>query len=302
MTVAPVVVFAYNRAEKLKMCLKALETNSLVEKTDLFIFSDAAKRVEDTEKVVQVRNFIHQYQQNSKFKKITVVEQPHNLGLAKSIIGGVTKVISEYQKVIVVEDDLIVSEDFLIYMNQALDYYQDMKEYGSISAYTYPIPELKGYDKDIYVTRKGDCWGWGTWQDRWMQVDWSVSDFEAYVKDKKKRKAFNAIQYGIDSMLVSQQAGEIDSWAVRWCYHLFFHQLLTVYPRVSRTKNIGFDGSGVHCAESKADNKKYNENQWNEVPDREIIFERLPVNQVLEKKAAAFEKLPWIKRMIHRIF
>lgn len=302
MTVAPVVVFAYNRAEKLKMCLKALETNSLVEKTDLFIFSDAAKRVEDTEKVVQVRNFIHQYQQNSKFKKITVVEQPHNLGLSKSIIGGVTRVISEYQKAIVVEDDLIVSEDFLIYMNQALDYYQDMREYGSISAYTYPIPELKEYDKDIYVTRKGDCWGWGTWRDRWIQVDWSVSDFEAYVNDKKRRKAFNAIQYGIDSMLVSQQAGEIDSWAVRWCYYLFFHHLLTVYPRVSRTKNIGFDGSGVHCADSKADNEKYNENQWNEVPDREIIFERLPVNQVLEKKAAAFEKLPWIKRMIHRIF
>lgn len=302
MTFAPVVVFAYNRADKLKMCLEALEANSLAEKTDLFIFADGAKRAEDAEKVGEVRDFIHQYQQKCAFKKITVVEQPHNLGLAKSIIGGVTRVISEYQKVIVVEDDLIVLEDFLIYMNQALGYYQDMKEYGSISAYTYPLPELKGYDKDIYVTRKGECWGWGTWQDRWMQVDWSVSDFEAYVIDKKRRKEFDAIQYGIDAMLVSQQAGEIDSWAVRWCYHLFNHKLLTVYPRVSRTKNIGFDGSGVHCADSKADNKRYNENQLNEGYNKEIIFERLSVNKKLEKKAADFEKKSWIQRLIQKIF
>lgn len=301
MSVAPVAVFGYNRADKLKMCLDALEKNELADETDLFIFADGAKRAEDSEKVGQVRDFIRRYRENSAFKEVIVVEQQHNLGLASSIIGGVTRVISKYQKVIVVEDDLIVSADFLAYMNQALDYYQDMKEYGSISAYTYPIPELKSYDKDIYVTRKGDCWGWGTWYDRWKQADWSVADFDAYLHDKKRRKAFDSIQKGIDSMLVAQQAGEIDSWAVRWCYHLFNHQLLTVYPRISRTKNIGFDGSGVHCVDSKDSDKRFNDEGYSADDNGKIFFERLPVNRLLEKKAANYEQLPWIKRLVLKI-
>lgn len=48
-------------------------------------------------------------------------------------------------------------------------------------------------------------------------------------------------------MLVNQMEGKIDSWAVRWCYHLFKNDLMTVYPRTSKALNIGLDGSGTHC-------------------------------------------------------
>lgn len=291
MSYVPVVVFAYNRADKLKMCLEALENNSLVNMTDLFIFADGAKGVSDIDKVEQVRNYIHQYEQDSKFNKVTIIEQPKNLGLANSIIGGVSRVISEYHKVIVVEDDLIVSADFLSYMNQALDYYEYMKEYGSISAYTCPLRELEKYDKDIYVTHKGECLGWGTWYDRWKNVDWAVSDFDSYLNDKKRRKDFNSLENGLDHMLVMQQAGEIDSWAVRWCYHLFNYGLLTVYPRVNRTINIGFDGTGINCGNSKDDEKIFNGNILDFNKDCRqcsAVFERLPVNKFLERKAANY--------------
>lgn len=304
MKYAPIAVFAYNRVDKLKMCLEALEKNSLVNMTDLFIFADGAKGVPDSAQVEQVRTYIHQYKQDSKFHKVTLIEQSKNLGLANSIIGGVTRVISEYYKVIVVEDDLIVSEDFLSYMNQALDYYENMKEYGSISAYTYPLRELEKYDKDIYVTRKGDCWGWGTWYDRWNNVDWAVSDFDFYLKDKKKRRAFNSLQNGLDRMLVMQQAGEIDSWAVRWCYHLFNYGLLTVYPRISRTINIGLDGSGRHCGNSKDAPKMYNGHvldSYKKSSQRSAVFERLPVNKKLERKAAIFGTVSFDKKLLNKI-
>lgn len=304
MTYAPVAVFAYSRADKLKKCLEALERNPLADKTDLFLFADGAKGAADREKVEQVRYFIHQYQKESKFNKVEIIEQPQNLGLANSIIGGVTKVINKHKKIIVVEDDLIVSEDFLSYMNQGLDYYENMKEYGSISAYTYPMPELENYDKDIYVTHKGECQGWGTWHDRWNEVDWTVSDFNAYIHDKKKRKAFDAIEKGLDRMLISQQAGKVDSWAVRWCYHLFVHQLLTVYPRMSKVYNIGFDGSGVNSGDSEMDAirhsgdkiaiKNYNEKSF-------VTFERMPVNNELERKAAVYWKLSFFEGVLYKL-
>lgn len=304
MTYAPVAVFAYSRADKLKKCLEALERNPLVDRTDLFLFADGAKGATDYEKVEQVKDFIHQYQKESKFSSVTVIEQPQNLGLANSIIGGVTKVINEHKKIIVVEDDLIVSEDFLSYMNQGLDYYEDMKEYGSISSYTYPLPELKNYPKDIYVTHKGECQGWGTWYDRWHEVDWTVSDFGVYMRDKKKRKAFDAIEKGLDSMLIAQQAGQVDSWAVRWCYHLFNHQLLTVYPRVSRVRNIGFDGSGVNSGDSEMVARRHN----GDVISRKdyngkssVAFERMPANMELEHKAAVYWRLSLGERAAYKL-
>lgn len=281
MIYAPVALFAYKRLDKLKACLKALENNICIEETRLFIFCDGAKGENDAVQVKEVRDFLHTYTGNAK--EIEIIESPINKGLANSIISGVTKVINESGKVIVVEDDLITAPDFLVYMNGGLNYYEEFKEYGSVSAYTYALPSLDGYDKDIYVTRKGECWGWGTWKDRWEKVDWDIEDFKQYIHNRKKRKEFDSLQNGIDSMLTAQMNGKIDSWAVRWCYHLYKNKLLTVYPKASRVDNIGFDGSGTHCTDDRAYKVHLNEK------NTECKFERLKVNMQLEKEAAVFE-------------
>lgn len=294
---APIALFAYKRVDKLQECLLALESNLGVENTVLYIFCDGPKKKEDIIAVQQVRKYIHEYKEKSKFKKIYLVESETNRGLANSIIGGVTEVVNKYGKVIVVEDDLVTTNDFLQYMNGALDFYENMKEYGSISAFTLPMKQLNHYAKDIYVTRKGECWGWGTWKDRWNEVDWSVSDFPEYYKDKKKRKAFDAIEYGLDKMLIMQMEGKLDSWAVRWCYHLFFHNLLTVYPKVSRTLNIGFDGSGTHC---EADGDLYGKG-LRHVAEK-CKFERLSVNTRLERKSSLYARNAIIKNAILQLW
>lgn len=293
---APVALFAYKRIDKLQECLKALECNYGAENTILYIFCDGPKKEEDTKKIQEVREYVYAYKDKSKFKEINIIESETNKGLANSIIGGVTDVVNKFGKVIVVEDDLITTQDFLQYMNGALDFYKDMKEYGSISAYTLPMKQLDKYSKDVYVTRKGECWGWGTWQDRWNEVDWSVCDFNEYYNDKKRRKAFDSIEYGLDKMLVLQMNGKIDSWAVRWCYHLFFHNLLTVYPKVSKTVNIGFDGSGTHCeANSDLYGKRIIDNK------EKCVFERLPVNSKLERKSSLYARNAMIQNIIYQL-
>lgn len=294
---APIALFAYKRMDKLQECLKALEKNYGVESTVLYVFCDGPKKKEDIADVQQVREYLQAYRVKSKFEEICIIESKKNKGLANSIIGGVTEVVNKHGKVIVVEDDLITTNDFLQYMNDALDFYQDMKEYGSISAYTLPMKQLNKYSKDIYVTRKGECWGWGTWQDRWNEVDWSVNDFNEYYNDKKRRKAFDSIEYGLDNMLVMQMNGKIDSWAVRWCYHLFFHNLLTVYPKVSKTLNIGFDGSGTHC---ETDSNLYGKD-LKSVNER-CNFERLPVNLKLERDSSRYAKNASIRNSILQLY
>ena len=48
---APVVLFTYNRPEHTKHTIEALAANELAEKTELFVFSDAAKKEADAAKV-----------------------------------------------------------------------------------------------------------------------------------------------------------------------------------------------------------------------------------------------------------
>lgn len=246
---APVIVFAYNRDDHIKQTLTALSQNRLAKDTELFIFSDAAKSEKALAGVAAVRTYIHSQEVNDAFKQVHVVEATTNKGLAKSVISGVTSVLQEYGKAIIVEDDLITSPDFLEYMNAGLCFYQNQNNVGSIAGYTGSFPIPSDYTDEVYFTYRGCSWGWATWYDRWKDVDWNVSDYPA-LKSWKKQQKFNRGGYNLMLTLDDQMNGRCDSWAVRWCYSLSKRDLLTVYPVKSRVRNIGIDGSGIHCVQS----------------------------------------------------
>lgn len=289
---APVVVFAYRRADKIRSCLEALEKNVEAERTAVFLYADGAKSEKDRADVEKTREFIEQYAARHKFESFTVNCRESNMGLANSIITGVTEIMERYGKAIVVEDDLITSPDFLLYMNDALAYYENRKEVGEISAFTHPLKSLKTYEHDVYLTRKAECWGWATWKDRWRLADWEMRSYVAFRRGRQDRE-FEKLQRGINRMLKQQMEGKLDSWAVRWCYSLFVNDRLTVYPKISRTQNIGFDGSGVHCGKTDMYGGEINTDV------RRCRFELLDVNRRLEKEAAEFEYVSLFQKGIH---
>ena len=134
---APIVLFVYNRLNHTKITLEALQKNQLANESNLFIYSDSAKTDNDKPAVKQVREFIKTI---VGFKEITIIERDKNLGLAESVIDGVTKVVCEFGKVIVLEDDLVTSPKFLKFMNEALDFYQEEDNVYSCLLYTSPSP------------------------------------------------------------------------------------------------------------------------------------------------------------------
>jgi hypothetical protein len=166
------------------------------------------------------------------------------------VIDGVTNIINEYGKVIVLEDDLITSKIFLRYINRALNFYEDNKDIWSISGYNLPINIPKGYDHDVYLSYRAHSWGWATWKDRWNEIDWKIKEFDQFLSNKQKQKLFNRAGNDMTRMLKKQINGQIDSWAIRWCYNQFKEDSYTIYPVKSKVKNIGMDGSGVHCGVS----------------------------------------------------
>lgn len=256
---APIILFVYERPDHTRKMIEALAKNNLAKESEVYIFSDNAKKSKDNEKVKEVREYINTIPEKSYFKKVTIIEAKENKGLAKSVIDGVTEIINEKEKVIVVEDDLITSKFFLEYMNNALDFYNKDEKIWSISGYNLPIEIPKDYEYDIYLGYRGCSWGWATWKDRWNTVDWEVKDYKKFKHSYRKRKIINRGGPDMAQMLDAQMKGLCDSWAIRWCYEQSKQNKYTVYPVKSLIQNCGLDGTGTHSGINSAFDVKLNQ-------------------------------------------
>lgn len=243
LTLAPILLFTYKRLDTLKSSVAALQQNYHASESELFIFSDAAKTPQDEIEIANVRSFIRNI---NGFKNVSIIEADKNRGLANSIINGVTQIIQQYEKVIVLEDDLVTSPNFLTYMNRALSTYKDNLKVFSIAGYNIPVKISDNYNFDTYFLPRASSWGWATWKNRWIGIDWKVSTFAQLEKDQAQIRAFNQGGSDMYDMLKKQVSGKIDSWAIRWCYHQFKSNTYTLYPVVSKVQNIGFNDMATH--------------------------------------------------------
>jgi hypothetical protein len=245
MSYAPIALFVYNRPEQLRRTVEALKRNLLAKSSDLIIFSDAPKSEEQAEKVCEIRQYIHQI---NGFQSVNIIEREANFGLARSIIDGVTAIVSEYGRIIVLEDDMVTSRYFLTYMNDALDLFASDERVISIHGYVYPVGRPL---PDAFFLRGADCWGWATWRRGWACFN---SDGQFLLDELKRSKLVRAFDYNgvypFSKMLKDQIKGVNDSWAVRWYASAFLAGKLTLYPSRSLVHNIGIDNSGTHCGEA----------------------------------------------------
>ena len=248
MNLAPIAFFAYKRPEHTKQSLESLAQNEDAESSELFIFCDAPKKPEDEEAVTQVREVVRSKQWCGQ---VHIIERAQNLGLANSIIQGVTELCSKYGKVIVLEDDLILSPFFLEYMNKALEIYEKESKVTQVSGYMFPVKLTS--DNDAIFLPFTTSWGWATWQRAWQHFDPEMNGYKQIKANKKQKYKFDLNgAFNYFNMLESQIAGKIDSWAIRWYLSTFMLDGLTLFPNKSLVANIGFDGSGTHCGDSSS--------------------------------------------------
>ena len=241
----PIALFVYNRQEHTRRTIDALKQNSVACESDLIIFSDAPRSEVQAKAVREVRQYIRQI---DGFKSITIVEREANLGLASSVIDGVTTIVNKYGRIIVLEDDMVTSSYFLTYMNEALERYANDERVVSIHGYVYPVKQSL---PEAFFLPGADCWGWATWSRGWACFN---SDGQFLLDELKRRKLIRAFDfngtYPFSKMLEGQIKGKNDSWAVRWYASAFLEDKLTLYPGRSLVHNIGNDNSGTHCGES----------------------------------------------------
>lgn len=272
--IAPIALFVYNRPQHTLQTLEYLKQNELADKSRLYIFSDGAKTPQDEAKVAEVREII---QKTEGFLSVEIIERAENVGLANSIIAGVSKLVSEYGQVIVYEDDLISSPQTLSYFNRALDHYRETERVMHIGSYMFPIQSQKL--PETFFFRAATSWGWATWERAWKHfepdIDTLINQF-----DEKKKADFaidNTMNYW--KQIQEFKSGKNNSWAIRWYASIFLMNGLTLNPSQSLVRNIGHDGTGVHSGVNNIYEVAINQQPVTYFPD------------ILEENRQAYEAL-----------
>lgn len=241
-TLAPILLFVYNRPEHTKRLIDSLLKNVEAAQSMLFVYADGARNETDLEGVRQVRRMIHDIE---GFASVEVVERATNWGLARNIIGGVTEQIRHYGRVIVLEDDLVVAPYFLRFMNDALEVYKDEPMVGHIQACDFTQDASL---PDTFLIKFTGSWGWATWERAWQHFN---PDGQSLLDELESRRLtrrfdFNG-NYRFTRMLRRQVEGKNNSWAIRWNASLFLKDMLSLNVGRSLVQNLGFDGSGTNC-------------------------------------------------------
>ncbi|MEO8414425.1 MAG: hypothetical protein ABI472_12235 [Ginsengibacter sp.] len=250
MNLSPIALFVYNRPWHTQKTLEALSDNDLAKESTLYIFADGPKEnatAHELQKIEETREIIKSKQW---CKDVIVSEKEKNIGLADSIISGVTEVVNKHEKIIVLEDDIVTSKGFLKYMNDALNFYEKEEKVMHISGYMFPVKTLL---PPTFFYNPTSCWGWATWQKAWKHFNNDAQYLLTAIDNKALQSRFN-IENSHDfcDQLKANADGRLKTWAIKWYASVFILQGLSLHPFPSLVNNIGMDSSGENCDTSSA--------------------------------------------------
>lgn len=273
------LLFTYNRSFHTKQVCEALKRNS-VQTEKLIVFQDGPKQDEKTEEWKKVNALIYGIDWCEK----EVIVSERNKGLAESIVSGIKYAFREYDAVIVLEDDCVPMHEFVSFMKHGFERYINDKSVYCISGYSWPIPVIDSTGEDAYFCGRISSWGWGTWKDRWMQYEQDYGILSGLKKSRDGSKRLAIWGNDLEEMLVNRVRGTNDSWAVFWALNVIAQRGLCLNPYQSLIRNIGMDGTGVHCGATD----KYNAYAEEGRERTYTLPRRIETLDVIEKEFSRF--------------
>lgn len=243
MKCTPILVSVYDRREHLKKCVESLRLNPLSDQSDLFIVSDAASVLSDEAKVNQVRSSIKEIR---GFRHVYPIERDRNMGSFLSVKNAIEDLVREFGRIIFLEDDNIVSSNFLEYLNDGLKFYQEDTSIFSVSGYNYPIQIPPDYPHSVYKWQGFSAWGVGLWRDRWESIKWGYSEFDRIKNNRRKRNELDLVAGHLFFHFSNDIRLGRTIIDTNICYHMFMSGLFSIFPVLSKIRNIGDDGTGEH--------------------------------------------------------
>lgn len=292
---APIIVTVYDRLQHFQQCIAALQRNRASGESELYVVSDAPSRPEHAQRIAWVRDYAKTI---TGFKSVHLIFREENYGAYRSFMAITRQVLDLHGRFIFLEDDVVPSSNFLDYMNGGLDFYEADPRVFSLAGYTYAIRFPETYNKDVFFLPSNCPWGFASWKDRWDAIDFSDKDRYSIVKrDRALRKRAVAMgRYMLGMFESDSRPGGAPAPDIRIAFHQFFNEVYTVYPRLSKTMNIGLDGTGMN---SQKDLKSKYLVQLDTSDDKTEYVADVRLDADLLRRVRDFQNGPFMTRVLN---
>ena len=291
MNKAPILIPTLCRFDLFKQCVETLSECPGAEESVLFIALDFPLNESHKHGYEKIKNYIPNI---TGFKEVVTIRRDKNYGAEKNYRDALNIVFSSFDRCIFTEDDNEFSPNFLDYMNKGLEIYKDSDKVLSISGYNYPI-DMHGYEKNVYATFQFSALGVVLWRDK-VQF-YTATDFKHWCKSPIKcLKVFCSAPSNFISNIVRYRRNELygDSCNVAGS---IINNKVSIFPTISKVRNWGRDGSGLHGTSSENDPCR------NQRIDSSLLFEynSIPLTPTMTRQIKKYyNKILWgaIKKMI----
>jgi hypothetical protein len=234
-------IFSFNRPQHLGVLYKTIQDLKLENRYCFHLFNDGPK-ISESPEIRLVRSQTDEF--TGSLQNFEISRRTENLGLAKSIRLGLDSVFAKHKKAIVLEDDIIPSSEFFQAMEFFLTTLEENPKIGTITgANTTKFPFF--VRKDFLASKRHSSWGWATWADRWVSIDWDTAEKDFLLNRPLIRKV-KRVSPDLFRYAGLQELGMIDSWAATMNIDFIDRGMLCVVPHQNLITNIGLDGSGTH--------------------------------------------------------
>ncbi|MFI5245773.1 MAG: glycosyltransferase family 2 protein [Gemmatimonadales bacterium] len=229
--IVPVVLFAYRRPDLLERTLASLRANEV---PLVYAYSDGPRDVSLSADVAEVRRLLRRVD----WTRLELVEQPVNVGVAGSELGGISRVLSEHEEVVAVEEDLEFGPGTYAFLCAALERYRDDPRAMGVTAYNHPRVTPPDVVSDPYFCGRMSGLMWGTWRRAWSGVaEHTAAEFAA----RCAAQGIDVTRYGDDLFESVVHEEEHGMWDLRFNLHMLAQRGLFLWPARSMVAHTGYE-------------------------------------------------------------
>lgn len=252
---APIYIPTLCRDQHFITAVESLKKNGWAKYTDVYIALDYPAKDSHWEGYRKICDYLDNGD-FSAFAGFHVIKRTQNIGSLANIDTTRDMLIEKYDKWIMAEDDIEFAPVFLEYMNKCLDYYEHDPDVFAVNGYAYPVSYSHSEGSNVikqYATVSE--WGIGYWKKKYLEAQHKIekgflrdsfhsADCSGVLESMVKGRRYDYINYALSGNDDPLYTHMVDVSMGIYCN---LTNKCVITPIISKTRNHGFDGSGLYC-------------------------------------------------------
>lgn len=255
MVYAPVIIPTLCRYEHFVRCIESLRSNTWARYTDVYIGLDYPAKDSHKDGYLRIKEYLNQ--DFGEFNQIIVVEREKNFGALANILQLLDLCLETNDRYICLEDDIECAPNFLEYMDIMLDKYEEDDSVIAVTGYCAPVNlAFKEGATAVKQQLQAHTWGIARWKNKMKGINRYLSKAglaKDFVGVFNSGRIYKMTDWAIKDYISAISAGGVLNSVLKFDTDVMTRITLAVrdkfiiMPTISKTRNLGFDGSGLYC-------------------------------------------------------